>query len=81
MDFTGLLGANVVFEIEDAGDDRDKAFLIGAVLLRLTEHLRMRQRAEGPALPRLRHLTVVEEAHRLLRQPPQAPAPARPPRL
>jgi uncharacterized protein len=60
----------VVFEIEDAGDDRDKAFLMGAVLIRLTEHLRLRQRAEGPAAPRLRHLTVVEEAHRLLRQLP-----------
>ena len=58
-------------EIEDAGDDRDKAFLMGAVLIRLTEHLRLRQRAEGPAAaPGLRHLTVIEEAHRLLRQPP-----------
>lgn len=70
LDFTRLLGANVVFEIEDAGDDRDKAFLMGAVLIRLIEHLRLRQRADGPASPRLRHLTVVEEAHRLLRQPP-----------
>jgi DNA helicase HerA-like ATPase len=60
----------VVFEIEDAGDNRDKAFLMGAVLLRLTEYLRLRQRAEGPATRQLRHLTVVEEAHRLLRQPP-----------
>jgi uncharacterized protein len=70
LDFSRLLGSNVVFEIEDTGDDRDKAFLMGAVLIRLTEHLRLRQRAEGPATPRLRHLTVVEEAHRLLRQPP-----------
>ena len=62
---------NVVLEIEDAGDDRDKAFLMGAVLIRLTEHLRLRHRAEGPAAaPGLRHLTVIEEAHRLLRQPP-----------
>jgi DNA helicase HerA-like ATPase len=43
---------------------------MGAMLLRLTEHLRLRQHAEGPAPLRLRHLTVVEEAHRLLRQPP-----------
>jgi DNA helicase HerA-like ATPase len=70
LDFTALLGTNVVLEIEDAGDDHDKAFLMGAVLIRLTEHLRMRQRAEGPGEPRLRHLTVIEEAHRLLRQPP-----------
>jgi hypothetical protein len=70
VDFGALLERNVVLEIEDAGDDRDKAFLMGAVLLRLTEHLRLRHRHEPPGPHRLRHLTVVEEAHRLLRQPP-----------
>jgi hypothetical protein len=74
LDFARLLDGNVVLEIEDAGDDHDKAFLMGAVLIRLTEHLRLRQRAEGPAAPRLRHLTVIEEAHRLLRQPPAGAA-------
>jgi DNA helicase HerA-like ATPase len=69
LDFARLLQANVVLEIEDIGDDRDKAFLTGTVLIRLAEHLRMRQRAEGSTAPRLRHLTVFEEAHRLLRQP------------
>ncbi len=69
LDFTALLAANVVFEIEDTGDDRDKAFLMGTVLIRLAEHLRLRARAEGPGPPRLRHLSVFEEAHRLLRQP------------
>jgi uncharacterized protein len=70
LDFARLLDTNVVLEIEDAGDDHDKAFLMGAVLIRLTEHLRLRARHEGPREPRLRHLTVIEEAHRLLRQPP-----------
>jgi hypothetical protein len=70
LDFARLLDSNVVLEIEDAGDDHDKAFLMGAVLIRLTEHLRLRHRAEGPVPPQLRHLTVIEEAHRLLRQPP-----------
>jgi hypothetical protein len=69
LDFASLLERNVVLEIEDAGDDRDKAFLMGTVLIRLTEHLRMRQRHEGPTAPALRHLSVFEEAHRLLRQP------------
>ena len=70
LDFASLLDRNVVLEIEDAGDDHDKAFLMGAVLIRLIEHLRLRARHEGPGEPRLRHLTVIEEAHRLLRQPP-----------
>jgi hypothetical protein len=67
IDFERLLARNVVFEIEDVGDDRDKAFLMGTVLVRLVEYLRMRQRAEG-GTTRLRHLSVFEEAHRLLRK-------------
>ncbi|HXL94786.1 MAG TPA: ATP-binding protein [Streptosporangiaceae bacterium] len=70
LDFAALLDRNVVFEIEDAGDDHDKAFLMGTVLIRLTEQLRLRHRHEPPGPVRLRHLTVIEEAHRLLRQPP-----------
>jgi uncharacterized protein len=63
IDFGKLLTSNVVLEIEDVGDDRDKAFLMGTVLIRLAEHLR------GQQSTRLRHLTVIEEAHRLLRKP------------
>ena len=67
LDFEALCTRNVVLEIEDVGDDADKAFLMGAVLLRLVEHLRVA--ARGTAGTGLRHLTVVEEAHRLLRRP------------
>ena len=67
LDFGKLLAANVVLEIEDVGDDGDKAFLMGAVLIRLAEHLRMANRARPSGPPVLRHLTVIEEAHRLLR--------------
>ncbi|MGH3249536.1 MAG: ATP-binding protein, partial [Trebonia sp.] len=58
---------NVVLEIEDVGDDADKAFLMGTVLIRLAEHLRLTHRTAGRP-PGLAHLTVVEEAHRLLRR-------------
>ncbi|MEV4481406.1 ATP-binding protein [Micromonospora coxensis] len=69
IDVGRLLESNVVFEIEDVGDDRDKAFLIGALLIQLTEHLRVRARGEDPTSgTTLRHLTVIEEAHRLLRR-------------
>jgi DNA helicase HerA-like ATPase len=70
LDFGALLRSNVVLEIEDVGDDADKAFLMGTVLIRLAEHLRLTHRT-GPAAPApgLTHLTVVEEAHRLLRRP------------
>ena len=68
LDFGALLRANVVLEIEDVGDDADKAFLMGAVLIRLAEHLRLTHR-RGARPAGLAHLTVVEEAHRLLRRP------------
>jgi DNA helicase HerA-like ATPase len=68
LDFGALLGGNAVLEIEDVGDDSDKAFLMGTVLIRLAEHLRMANRESSPRSPGLRHLTVVEEAHRLLRR-------------
>jgi hypothetical protein len=45
LDYARLLDGNVVLEIEDCGGDTDRAFLAGAVLIRLTEHLRMRARA------------------------------------
>ena len=73
LDFAALLQSNVVLEIEDVGDDADKAFLMGTVLIRLAEHLRLTGRPDLAAGHRpahgLAHLTVVEEAHRLLRRP------------
>jgi DNA helicase HerA-like ATPase len=76
IDFTRLLRQNVVLEIEDVGDDRDKAFLMGTVLIRLAEHLRLTRGTEPGTggRQRLAHLTVMEEAHRLLRRPGPAEA-------
>jgi uncharacterized protein len=68
LDFAQLLNENVVFEIQDVGDDQDKAFLIGAMIIRLYEHLRVRERLREDGEEPLRHVTVIEEAHRLLRR-------------
>ena len=68
LDFGALLDGNAVLEIEDVGDDSDKAFLMGTVLIRLAEHLRMANRSGLRGSAGLRHLTVIEEAHRLLRR-------------
>ena len=76
VDVSRLLRRNTVLEIEDVGDDRDKAFLMGTVLLRLAEHLRLARRITPGGPPGLRHLTVVEEAHRLLRRPDREGGPA-----
>ncbi|RSN01892.1 DUF853 domain-containing protein [Nonomuraea sp. WAC 01424] len=64
-DIGGLLERNVVLAIEDVANDEDKAFLMGTLIIRIVEHLRMRARKEKTA--GLRHVIVIEEAHRLLR--------------
>lgn len=56
-----LLTYPTVVELEGVGNDDDKAFLIGLILIRLAEY----RRATGPS-DGLTHLLVVEEAHRLL---------------
>ena len=69
LDFGALLTANAVLELEDVGDESDQAFLMGTVLIRLAEHLRLEHKARPAGQTTLRHLTVIEEAHRLLRRP------------
>ncbi len=64
-DIGALLDRNVVLALEDVAGDEDKAFVIGTLLIRLVEHLRLRSRT-SPANG-LRHVIVLEEAHRLLR--------------
>jgi hypothetical protein len=52
-------------ELKQVVSDDEKAFLIGLVMIRLLEHLEL-QRAMPPACG-LRHVLLIEEAHRLLR--------------
>ena len=56
-----LFDGPAVIEMESLGDEEDKAFLMGLLLIRLVEHRRAQGRSDT-----LRHLLVVEEAHRLL---------------
>src|SRR5580698_6195567 len=67
-DIGELLRRNALLAIEDVANDEDKAFLIGTLIIRIVEHLRLRARAQPQAdAERLRHVMVIEEAHRLLR--------------
>ncbi|MFD5522457.1 ATP-binding protein [Streptomyces sp. NPDC127066] len=56
-----LLGRPTVLELEGMGDDDDKAFMMGLLMIRLAEHRRTQGDVEG-----LRHLLIIEEAHRIL---------------
>jgi hypothetical protein len=72
LDIAGLIAGNVVLELEALTNDQDKAFLIGTVLIRLIEHLRVHHNNSTT----LRHVTVIEEAHRLLKNVHDGPAAA-----
>jgi len=63
-----LLRQPSVLELERIGDDDEKAFIIGLLLVRLYQH-RLIQARVRPPKP-LEHVTVVEEAHRLLKNVP-----------
>lgn len=64
--FADLLKENVVFELEAFSDNDEKAFIMALLLGRLYEHRQAEyQRGEVPP-NQLRHIVVLEEAHRLL---------------
>jgi uncharacterized protein len=73
-DIGALLSGNVVVTLADVVSDEEKAFVTGALIIRIVEHLRLRARSAARAAGRaavqargLRHVIVLEEPHRLLR--------------
>jgi hypothetical protein len=60
MDF--ILTEPAIIELENIGDDDDKAFVMSVLLIRLVEYWRTLEQTSD----QLRHLLVIEEAHRLL---------------
>ncbi len=60
-----LFATPCLLELKQIVSDDEKAFIIGLIIIRLLEHLE-RSRTTRP-LHGLRHVTFIEEAHRLLR--------------
>ncbi|MGD9889066.1 MAG: hypothetical protein AB7S56_07360, partial [Halothiobacillaceae bacterium] len=65
MDFNQLIERNVIIELEGLPSPEHKALLMGLILTRLAEAMKERHRVQ----PGHRHLTLIEEAHRLLTNP------------
>jgi hypothetical protein len=65
--FASLLEKNVVFELEGLADDSDKAFIVGILIIYLTEYRMYEKEICGDSQLQLKHLLVIEEAHRLLK--------------
>lgn len=65
MDFTQLLDKKIVIELDELKDEDDKALFMGLIIGRLAECMKHRHRE----MPDFQHLTLIEEAHRLLSRP------------
>lgn len=64
-DFDDLFNKNSVLELEGLADDADKAFALGLLIIYVNEY-RQVKKAIGD-VKGLKHLLVIEEAHRLLK--------------
>lgn len=62
IEFSKLLDECTVLELEELRSGNDKAFVMGLVMARLSECLRHRHETDI----NFRHITLIEEAHRLL---------------
>lgn len=67
LDFSDLLEKNVVFELEGLADDSDKAFSVGLLVIFINEYRHIAKEISGNKKTGLKHLLVIEEAHRLLK--------------
>ena len=67
LDFDKLLHQNVVFELEGLADDSDKAFSVGLLVIFINEYRQVQKELSGSQTLGLKHLLVIEEAHRLLK--------------
>lgn len=67
IDFDTLLDNNVVFELEGLADDSDKAFSVGLLVIFINEYRQVQKEISGNQRAYLKHLLVIEEAHRLLK--------------
>lgn len=64
IDNTTLFDSNVIVDLSRVGSSETKALIMGILVMRLSEH----RMAYGGMNQSLRHVTVLEEAHNLLRR-------------
>lgn len=65
LDIDELLDQKVVIELEELRDESDKSLMMGLLIGRVAEAMKQRYKRQ----PSFRHLTLIEEAHRLLGKP------------
>jgi len=65
IDINELLDKKVVIELEDLRDEQDKCLMMGLLIGRVAEAVKQRHKQDHD----FQHLTLLEEAHRLLSKP------------
>jgi len=65
IDINELLDKKVVIELEDLRDEQDKCLMMGLLIGRVAEAVKQRHKLDHD----FQHLTLLEEAHRLLSKP------------
>ncbi|NQZ50301.1 MAG: ATP-binding protein [Moritella sp.] len=64
-DLVELLDKKVIFELDDLKSPEDKCLMMGLIIVRLSEAIKMRFMRD----PEFKHISLIEEAHRLLEKP------------
>ena len=64
-DIVELLDKKVILELDDLKSPEDKCLLMGLIIARLSEAIKMRFKKDES----FKHITLIEEAHRLLERP------------
>jgi hypothetical protein len=60
-----LLDKKVILELDDLKSPEDKSFIMGLIIARVSEAVKEKHKTE----PDFKHITLIEEAHRLLEMP------------
>ena len=66
IDFTQLLEKNVVLELEEIKNPAQKSLIMGFVLINLNEAIKQKYKEYKKQNKEFKHITLIEEAHRLL---------------
>ncbi|MBF0234805.1 MAG: ATP-binding protein, partial [Desulfamplus sp.] len=68
--FDEIIASPVVFELKALGNDEEKAFMMGLILMAIWEYYESSRAEHSIGSDKLKHMLVMEEAHRLLKNVP-----------
>ncbi|WP_120945582.1 ATP-binding protein [Helicobacter labacensis] len=66
LNFVDLLEKNVILELEEIKNGGEKSLIMGFILIQINEALKIKHQAYKDRGEDFKHITLIEEAHRLL---------------